>query len=199
MARRGARLALRQERLHHMHRLGGGRRLVQQRGIRDLESGQIAHHRLEVQEGFEATLRDLGLVRRVRRVPTGVLQDVSLDDRRRDAIGVTHAEIAPPNLVLGGDRVQLLEEGMLRFGRGQVEGLRDADRRRNRLVDQLVERAGSDLPEHHFDVRVVGTNVARYEGVGVLEGTWHWVTPVCTAAPPPLPVGRARCGVLALR
>jgi hypothetical protein len=37
---------------------------------------------LIVEEGFQAALRDLGLIRGVRGVPTGVLHDGSAQDRR---------------------------------------------------------------------------------------------------------------------
>ncbi len=36
---------------HHVHRLGRGRRLVEERRVGDLEGGEVAHHRLEVEEG----------------------------------------------------------------------------------------------------------------------------------------------------
>ena len=48
-------------------------------------AGQVAHHRLEVEQRFEPALGDLGLIRRVRRVPAGVLEHVPQDDARRDA------------------------------------------------------------------------------------------------------------------
>ena len=59
------------ERVAHGHRFGGGGRFVEERSVRDLQPGQIDDHRLEIQQRFEAALRDLGLVRRVGRVPAG--------------------------------------------------------------------------------------------------------------------------------
>src|SRR5690606_41717883 len=46
--------------------------------------GEVADHGLEVEQGFEPALADLRLIRRVRRVPGRVLQDVALDHRRQD-------------------------------------------------------------------------------------------------------------------
>ena len=66
----------------HRHRLGGGGRLVEQRGVGDVEPGELGDHRLEVEQRLEAALADLGLVRRVRRVPGRVLEHVALDHRR---------------------------------------------------------------------------------------------------------------------
>ena len=75
------------------HGFGRCRALVQQRGVRDLQTGEVHHHRLKIEERLEATLRDLRLIRRVRGVPAGILQNVSLDDRWRECIVVAVAEI----------------------------------------------------------------------------------------------------------
>ena len=87
-------------RLHHVHRLRGGGGFVEKRRVRDLERRQVADHRLEVEQRFEPALRDLRLVRRVLRVPAGVLEHVALDDGRRDALRVPHSEETLPELVL---------------------------------------------------------------------------------------------------
>src|SRR3546814_4879060 len=50
--------------LAERHGFGGGGRLVEQRGIGDVEAGQVADHRLKVQERFEAALADLRLIGR---------------------------------------------------------------------------------------------------------------------------------------
>ena len=56
-----------------VHGLGGGGALVEERGIRNVESGEVLHHGLEVQQRLETALRDLRLIRRVGRVPRGRL------------------------------------------------------------------------------------------------------------------------------
>ena len=43
-------------RAHHRHRFGGRSRLVQQRSVGQRQGGQVAHHRLEIHQGFEAAL-----------------------------------------------------------------------------------------------------------------------------------------------
>ncbi len=70
--------------VRHRHRFGGGRALVEQRRVRDLEPGEILHHRLKRQQRFQPSLRNLGLIRRVRRVPAGILENIALDHRRRE-------------------------------------------------------------------------------------------------------------------
>ena len=52
-------------------RAGESVRFVQHRGVRDAHAGQIRDHLLEVQNGFQAALRNLRLVRRVGRVRAG--------------------------------------------------------------------------------------------------------------------------------
>ena len=68
----------------HGHRLGRGGGLVEQRGVGEVEAGQVHHHLLEVQQRLQPALADLGLVGRVGGVPARVLQHVALDHRRRD-------------------------------------------------------------------------------------------------------------------
>ena len=82
------RFAIRDDRMTKRHRFGGGRGFIKQRRIGNLERCQVGDHRLEVEEGFESTLRELRLVGCVSRVPARVLQYVSLDHWRRNAIGI---------------------------------------------------------------------------------------------------------------
>ena len=56
------------------HRLGCGSRLVKHRRIGDRHRGKVADHRLEIDQRFEPALRDFRLVRRVGRVPGGILR-----------------------------------------------------------------------------------------------------------------------------
>src|SRR2546425_5966064 len=58
-------------------RLGGGGGFIEQGGVGDRQGGEVGDHRLEVEQGLEPALRDLRLVRRVRRVPARVLDDRS--------------------------------------------------------------------------------------------------------------------------
>ena len=69
---------------HERDGLGHGGALVEQGGVGRVEPGEIGHHRLEVQEGLQPALADLGLVRRVRRVPRRALEHVAPDDAGRD-------------------------------------------------------------------------------------------------------------------
>ena len=112
------------DRMTKRHRFRRGGRFVEQRGIGDIERGQIGDHRLKIEQRFEAALRNLGLVRRVGRVPAGIFQNVALDDRRRDAIGVAGANEVTGHLVLLRDLAQFGQRFVFRFARGQVERIR---------------------------------------------------------------------------
>ncbi len=86
--------------MRERHRLGRGGRLVEQRRVGDVHRGEVLHRRLEVEQRLEAALGDLGLVRRVGRVPARVLEDVAQDHGRRDRVVVAEADEGAEDLVL---------------------------------------------------------------------------------------------------
>ena len=96
------------------HGLGRGGRLVEQRGVGDIEPGQVADERLEVQQRLEAPLADLRLIRRVGGVPGRVLQDVALDRRRHDGAVIALADERGEHAVLGGGLAHPVERAAFR-------------------------------------------------------------------------------------
>ena len=131
-----------------MHRFGGCRSLIEQRRVRDLETGEVRNHRLEVEQRFEPPLRDLRLIRRVGRVPAGVLEHIPLDYRRREAVVIAHAEVGSENLILRGELAQLLERLLLTDrGRG-AQRVAEANILGYDGVDQCVERVVAQRREH---------------------------------------------------
>ena len=58
-------LQRRRQRVQHVHRLGRRGPFIQQRRVRDRQPRQVRHHRLVVDQRFQAPLRDLRLVGRV--------------------------------------------------------------------------------------------------------------------------------------
>ena len=132
---------LRVEAVQHRHRLGRGGALVEQRRVGEIHAGEVAHHRLEVQQRLEPALADLGLVRRVRRVPRRVLEHVAQDHRRRDRVVVAEPDQRREHLVAAGELAQPGERVGLRQRLGQRERRGLADHGRDRGVDELVERA----------------------------------------------------------
>src|SRR4029077_4665108 len=82
------------------HCFSSGRGFVQHGSVCDVEGSQIYDHLLEVQQRFEASLRDFRLVRRVSGVPARVFENVSLNDRRRDAVVVASSDKRARDFVL---------------------------------------------------------------------------------------------------
>ena len=95
------------EAVQHRHRLGRGRALVEQRRVGEIHTGEVADHRLEVEQRLEPALADLGLVRRVRGVPRRVLEHVAQDHRRRDRVVVAEPDQRREHLVAAGELAQL--------------------------------------------------------------------------------------------
>ena len=100
----------------HGHRFGRSSGLVEQRGIGEIEAGELGHHRLEVEQRLEPALADLGLVRRVRGVPRRVLEHVANDHRGSDGAVVAHPDQAGSRLVERRKRAQLVEHRLGRAG-----------------------------------------------------------------------------------
>ena len=156
------------------HRLGRSGGLVEQGRVRDVHAGEVADHRLEVEQDLEPALGDLGLVGRVGRVPGGVLQDVALDDRGRDGPVVAEPEVRPQGPVAARERLQLPEDTRFRRGRRDRVQRVVTDRRRHGLGQQLVHGAAPEVGQHPGVVVGTGADVARHElavGLQLGEGT----------------------------
>ncbi len=149
--------------VQHGHRLGGGGGLVEERRVRHVHCGEVAHHGLEVEERLEATLGDLGLVRRVGGVPGRVLEHVALDHGRRERVGVPLADEGGEHLIAVGEAPQPGECLGLAQWCGQVEPLVVADGVGHGTVDQFLERCDTERVEHGRDLGRVGADVSRCE------------------------------------
>ena len=135
------------------HGFCGGGAFVEHGGVGDVETGEVADHRLVVEEGFEAALADFGLVGCVGGVPGWILEDVALDDAGDEGAVVTLADEGRVNLVLGRDAAQKVEG--FGFGHGRAGGERGLlpDGGRQGLAHQVFEGSGPDDLEHGFNVR----------------------------------------------
>ena len=137
------RLVVLVHRVRHVHRLGGGGRLVQERGIRDVERREIGDHLLEIDQRLHAPLGNLRLIGRVGRVPAGIFEDVPLDDRRHDAIAVSLANVAFENAVLRCHGAQLEQRLMFSEARREIQRRGRAQLRRGGGIDQGIQRRES--------------------------------------------------------
>ena len=133
------------------HGLCGGSGFVEQGGVGNLHPGQVANHRLEIQERLEATLGDLRLIRRVGGIPTGIFENVSANDRRRVCAVNAHAKVVRGDLIFRHDRLQFSQSLLLRAGGGEIQITLQADRKRHSLVDQRIQRRGADRSAHGFN------------------------------------------------
>ncbi len=151
------------------HGLGGSGAFVEEGGVGDVESGEVGDDRLVIKQCFEAALGNLGLVGRVRGIPAGVLEDVTLDDGRRERVVVAHTDEAAEHLVLGGDGAEFGERGGFAEGGGELECALEADVLRDDGVDERVEVGVPEGGEHGGAFRSVGRDVAVGERVGRSE------------------------------
>ena len=162
------------------HGLGGRSRFVEHRRIGHLHAGQVRHHRLEVEQGFEAALTDLGLVRGVGGVPRRVLEDVADEDRRGEGVVVAEADHRRRDGVLGCECSEFGEHfvfGCRRRQCFQTVVLRAVENAcRHHLPGQVVERVGADEREDSAELAVVRTDVAMSEGRAGHGGTSAAVT-----------------------
>jgi hypothetical protein len=147
------------------HRLGRGGALVEQRGVREIEAGEIGDHRLVVEQRFEPALADLGLVGRVLRVPTRVLEDVAHEHGRAHAIGVAHADERAEHAVPRRERADLGQRVALALRRADLQRTLELDRGGHRGVGERVERAMAEHAQHRVDLVRIGPDVSIGEAL----------------------------------
>ena len=145
---------------------GAGGAFIEQRGIRHVEPGEIGDEGLEVEQGLEPALADLGLVGRVGRVPSGILQQVALDHRRREGVVIAQADEAAHDPVAAHEFAQLRQSRLLVERGRQLERLAQADRFGHDLVDEGVERVEAETLKHGRHFSGGGAKVAGGERGG---------------------------------
>ena len=158
----------------HPHRFRGRRGLVQQRRVGQRQGCQVGNERLEGHQNLQTSLGDLRLVRRVLRVPAGVLQDVAADHLRHAGVVVAESDEGAVDLVPVGQGPQLSQARVLVSSRAQGERSLRPDRLRDDGVGQLRQRLESQGLEHLSNRRSIGAEMAGGEGIQWFgEGTLH--------------------------
>ena len=156
------------DRRAHRHRFRRGGALVQERRLRHRHAGEVRNHRLVVQERLQAALRDLRLVRRVLRVPAGVLQHVAQDDGGDVRAVVPRALVGLEHLVLARHR---LEHGQVLALRERLRPLTHlhavvaADVRGHGRVHERVHGLEPDVLGHRRLIRLGRAVVPALEGI----------------------------------
>ena len=153
----------------HVHGLGRRRRLVQQRRVGAVEPREVHHHGLEVEQRLQAALRNLRLIRGVGGVPARVLQDVALDDRRRDRVVVAEADHGARDAVAPGQLCQLPQHVALCAAFRKVRRDLRADRGRHGRIHQRVERLVAHGLQHGREILLARADMAADEGVRLLQ------------------------------
>ena len=87
---------------NHCHCFACSGCLIEQRCIRQRQSGELGHHGLKVEQRLKPALADLGLIRRVRGVPRWIFKHVTHDHRGSCGAVVAHANEAGAHHVLVG-------------------------------------------------------------------------------------------------
>ena len=147
----------------HGHRLGGGRGLIQHRGICNGHAGQIADHGLEVHQCLHTTLRDLRLIGSIGSVPAWIFQNIPANHRRKIRPVISHAYVGGTDLVHRSNLAKLGKSLLLGRRRGQIERTMTADLFRNGFGNQLLQRTASHFPKHFRDAPVMGSEMTTGE------------------------------------
>ena len=151
------------------HRFGGGGGFIEERRVRDVERRQVLDHGLEIQERFQPALGDLGLIRRVGGVPTGVLENVPLNHRWRNRVGIAGADERARDDIFLREAAKFGERVPFRSRVGQIQGSIEANIFRNGRVDQRVEIVEADLREHGRARLAVGADVPPGKGIDAVR------------------------------
>ncbi len=146
----------------HRHALGGCRRLVEQRGVGDIQAGEVRDHRLEIEKDFEPALGDLGLIRGVGGVPGGIFEHVPLDHGGRDGVVISETDQRGDNLILRRQLGEPIDHLRLTHWLRHLES-RVEDGLWHRLGDQVVQRGCTHRRKHFLDVFGSGSYMAICE------------------------------------
>src|SRR5687768_7868368 len=105
------------------HRLAQGRRTVVKRRVGDIESGEKALMGLIFEDRLQRALRDLGLIRRVRRQKLGAQQKLIDAGRLVVSIGACPEErdVVESRLIAGGEGAEPAPRFDFRPWAGEVE------------------------------------------------------------------------------
>jgi hypothetical protein len=147
----------------HGHRFRCGRCLVQQGSIGYRHRRQITNHLLKVEQGFQSPLRDFCLIGRVGRVPTGIFEDISLDDRRHDGVVVAHANHAVLQPIQRRHFLQPLQRFQLVACAWQVQRFLEMNGGGQGCLDQLLQRVCAHYLQHVLHLLIVRPDVTGHE------------------------------------
>ena len=156
---------------HQQNGLANRGGLVEQRCAGDGKCREVAHHGLEVEHRLETALRDLRLVRRIGRVPGGILEHIAPDHHGRHRVVVAlpdHGNLHPIAL---REALQRAQRFVLVARRRQDEHVVLSDGSGHGRLNEGGKGRVADCGEHRVDARLVGADVAVSE-----RGHWPIVS-----------------------
>ena len=159
--------------LGQRHRFGRRGGLVEQRGVGDVEAGEIADHGLEIEQRFQPALADLRLIRRIGGVPGRIFQDVALDHRRQDRAGIALADQRGEDLVLRRPARAYAPSASVSLQapcRDRAAPAAGSTTAASRAISAL-EALRADGLQHRGDIARRGADMAAREGGGGLIGS----------------------------
>ena len=154
--------------VHHNCGLSDSGSLIQQRGVSNLQAGQLHHGVLEVQQSFQATLRNLSLVGSVGSVETGVLQNIAAQNSGGHSVVVTGANHLCQDLILSGVAGNLRKSFMLRQRGRKLQLAVEANLRGDDSVHQRIQGRISQGFEHLLCVCGTGAEMTINKGHRIL-------------------------------
>ena len=130
------------------HRFRGSGRFVEQRCVGDVELRKIDNHGLEIEQRFESPLREFGLIWRVSGIPTGIFENVPLNHRRRNGVGISRADEIFRNLIFQRQRMQFRQRFVLTFRLRQFQWPIQPDVSRHGGIDQGIQIFEAQFAQH---------------------------------------------------
>ena len=155
--------------LGQRHGLRCGSSLIQQRGTGQLHTGQIDSQLLEVQQGLQAALGNLRLVRCVGGIPARILQHIAQNHRRRQGAVVAHTDTGGKHLIARGDLLQVAQHFGFATRRAQLQQLITHNTLRHGLTNQILQRVGAEGVEHGLLLGGIGADMSADEVVGLFQ------------------------------
>ena len=151
------------------HSFGRRSTFVQQGSGGQIQTGQVHGQLLEVQNGFQATLGNFRLIRRIGGIPTRVFQDVAQNDIRRQRRVITHADVRFADLVFSRHGFEHGQGFFFAFGCTDGQIVVEADTARHGFFNQRINRLSPNRRQHGSRFIGIRADVAIDKSVFVFQ------------------------------
>ena len=147
------------------HRFCRGSAFIEERGVGDRQASELTDQGLKIEQGFQATLSDFSLVGRVGRVPRGVFEHLTLNDRWRHGVVVTKTNQRSPELIGVSQATQLRQSTGFRTPSGKVLNRRKCIKNigRNNRTQKGIEILKSQRLQHPLLRLIPGSDMPAHE------------------------------------